>query len=190
MKTLGVILAGGNSTRFGEDKSLYKIDGKPMVEHIADIIKASHAADEIIVSTNSRLKTAFNYETVTDDDRFTDKGPLGGLFAAASAYPDSRLLVVSCDTPYVPARWLRELHDAALADSETLVLTKEGDRIHPLIAVYQGQDLAESLEAQLRTGRLSMKAFFEHRKTVILDAKENGVPKDALVNINRRTDIL
>lgn len=190
MKTLGVILAGGNSTRFGADKSLYSLDGKPMYEHIADIIKASQTADKIVVSTNSRLKSAFSYETITDDVRFTDKGPLGGLFAAAEAYPDWRLLVISCDTPYIPAGWLTKLHKAALEDSGSLILTKEAGRLHPLIGIYQGENLAQSLETQLKTGKLSMRAFLETTKMIQLDAKEHGVTENAFVNINRRMDIL
>lgn len=190
MKTLGVILSGGNSTRFGEDKALYRLDGKPMYEHIADLIRVSHTADKIIVSTNRRLSTDFNYETITDDERFTDKGPLGGLFAAASAYPGWRLLVISCDTPYVPAEWLTKLHNAALANSGSIILTSDGSHLHPLIGVYQGAGLADSLEMQLGTDRLSMKAFFENRQTVVLDAKESDVSENAFVNINRRTDIL
>lgn len=190
MKTIGVILAGGNSTRFGEDKSLYKLDGKAMYEHIADSIKQSRAADEVIVSTNHRLKADFNYETITDDPRYTDNGPLGGLFAAASAYPGCRLLVISCDTPYVPSRWLSELHDAAIKNPEAIILTENEEQLHPLIGVYQGTGLAQSLESQLKTKKLSMRAFLENREIVTLDANESRVHQHALVNINRRTDIL
>ncbi|WP_411843461.1 molybdenum cofactor guanylyltransferase [Salinicoccus sp. HZC-1] len=190
MKTIGVILAGGNSTRFGEDKSLYPLDGKPMYQHIADSIRSSHTADEIIVSTNVRLKTSFEYETVVDDGRFMDKGPLGGLFAAARAYPDCRLLVISCDTPYVPPAWLKELHDAAVQNSDAIILTKAADHLHPLIGVYQGGDLGAALERQLKTGRLSMKAFFENRKTIELEAAGSGVEEHTLININRKTDLL
>lgn len=190
MKTLGVILAGGNSTRFGEDKSLYVLEGKPMYEHIAENIRASGAADRIIVSTNARLKTSFEYETIADDKEFTDKGPLGGLFAAAKAYPGYRLLVVSCDTPYVAPEWLAALHDAAQKHSDAIILTRYGENLHPLIGVYQGGDLEQALERQLYTGRLSMRAFFKNRETIPLDAAENGVEENALLNINRRTDIL
>ncbi|HIW12697.1 MAG TPA: molybdenum cofactor guanylyltransferase [Candidatus Salinicoccus stercoripullorum] len=190
MKTVGVILAGGNSTRFGEDKALYELQGTPMYEHIADAMKISGVTDEIIVSTNQRLAGAFNYETVTDVPGFLDKGPLGGIYAAAKHRPGCRLMVVSCDTPYVPAEWLLKLHRAAQAYEEKLILTEEGGQLHPLIGIYQGTDLAGALKAQLETDRLSMRAFSENRETAALDAAAYGVHGDALVNINRRMDIL
>ena len=190
MKTVGVILAGGNSTRFGEDKALYELRGKPMYEYIAEAMKESGVVKEIVVSTNQRLAGAFSYETVTDLPGFLDKGPLGGIYAAAKHRPGCRLMVVSCDTPYVPAGWLLKLHGAAQTNEETLILTEAEGQLHPLIGIYQGADLAGALRAQLETDRLSMRAFFENRETATLDAIAHGVHEDALVNINRRMDIL
>ena len=190
MKTVGVILAGGNSTRFGEDKALYELQGKPMYEHIAEAMKESGIVREIMVSTNRRLAGSFSYETVTDLPGFLDKGPLGGIYAAAKHRPGCRLMVVSCDTPYVPAGWLLKLHGAAQTHEETLILTEEAGQIHPLIGIYQGEGLAGALRTQLETDRLSMRAFLENRQTATLDATAHGVHEDALVNINRRMDIL
>ena len=190
METLGVILAGGRSTRFGEDKSLYKLDGKPMYQHIADILLHTGVCSDIVISTNAGLQDEFdNYITVTDDERFTDEGPLGGLHAVAGAYPDTSLMVISCDTPYVPPDWMVRLHDTAKQQPDSIIVTAEADRLHPLIGIYQGADLAGHLELQLASDRLSMRAFFDNNSVTQLDATEYGVTEKQLVNINKRTDI-
>lgn len=191
METIGVILAGGRSTRFGEDKSFYMLGGKPMYQHIADILLQTGVCSEIVISTNADLQDCFEtYVTVTDDESFTEKGPLGGIYAVAKAYPGNSLMIISCDTPYVPADWMVRLHDAARQHSDRIIVTAEGDRLHPLIGVYQGQKLTSRLQAQLASGRLSMKAFFENIETQTLDAEKYGVAERQLVNINKRTDIL
>ncbi|WP_020007016.1 molybdenum cofactor guanylyltransferase [Salinicoccus albus] len=191
METLGVILAGGRSTRFGEDKSFYKLAGQPMYQHIADILSRTGVCSDIVISTNAALQDDFdNYVTVTDDERFTDKGPLGGLHAAAGAYPEARLMVMSCDTPYVPPDWMVRLHDTAAQQPGSIIVTAEADRLHPLIGVYQGEDLAGRLESQLVSDRLSMRAFFDNNNVTQLDATEYGVTEKQLVNINKRRDIL
>ena len=46
---LGVVLAGGKSKRFGEDKSEVKLGGKTLLEHTLDkicLLYTSDAADE------------------------------------------------------------------------------------------------------------------------------------------------
>src|SRR5699024_4539999 len=165
MKTVGVILAGGNSTRFGEDKALYELQGTPMYEHKEYVRKISGVTHKIIDRTRRWLAGSSNYEAGTDVHGFVDKGPLGGIYAAANHRPGCRLMVVSCDTPYVPAEWLLKLHRAAQAYEEKLILTEEGGQLHPLIGIYQGTDLAGALKAQLETDRLSMRAFSENRET-------------------------
>src|SRR5699024_11381912 len=146
MKTVGVILAGGNSTRFGEDKALYELQGTPMYEHIADAMKISGVTDEIIVSTNQRLAGAFNYETVTDVPGFLDKGPLGGIYAAAKHRPGCRIMVVSCDTPYMPAGWILKQHEESQTNEETRKLTEAEGHLHPLSGNYASANLAGDLK--------------------------------------------
>ncbi len=47
----GVVLAGGRSSRFGQDKGLYPYHGKPLVLHAADIIRP--LCDELLIISNT-----------------------------------------------------------------------------------------------------------------------------------------
>ncbi|TVT26732.1 molybdenum cofactor guanylyltransferase [Salinicoccus cyprini] len=188
-KTVGVVLAGGNSTRFGEDKAFFKLEGRPMYSHVAGVLEASGMVDEIIISTNQRLAGCFGGSTVIIDEAFQDDGPLGGLYEVASAFPEDRLLVVSCDTPHVSSEWLRILCRQAIGNPEALIITKAAERLHPLIGVYQGADLAQTIRQLLDARRLSMRALFEERTTIEVDAECYGIDDETLVNINRKMDI-
>lgn len=186
---IGVILAGGKSSRFGEDKALYKLDGKPMYEHVAEKLQKVQAIDGIVINTNDKLKTSFkNYKVIVDDPEYRDYGPLGGLYRAAKAYPGQALLVISCDTPYVDSAWLDILSTEAKKTGHTTITT-DNDRAHPLIGVYQHEALAELLERQLKSKRLSLKAFFENLNVDYLNIESYNLKSTTLININRKTDI-
>ena len=186
---IGVILAGGKSSRFGEDKALYMLNGRPMYEHVAQSLENVQAIDEIVINTNDKLKTSFkNYKVITDDPEYIDHGPLGGLYASAKEYPGQALMVISCDTPYVDSAWLDILAEEAEKTGDT-VITTDNDREHPLIGVYQHDTLAELLEGQLETKRLSLKAFFENLDVQYLNIGSYNLNSTTLVNINRKTDI-
>ena len=49
---LGVILAGGKSKRFGEDKSKVKLNGKLLIEYTLD--KISQKFSKIIIVSNKK----------------------------------------------------------------------------------------------------------------------------------------
>ncbi|MBC1793740.1 molybdenum cofactor guanylyltransferase [Listeria booriae] len=105
----GIVLAGGNSTRFGEDKALYQEspDAPTWVEQT--VSKMLPLVDAIFVVTNERLFPAihqlFNQTGVTvlsDQAPFIDKGPLGGIYAAMSQTPAfSHYLLSPTDTPNI-----------------------------------------------------------------------------------------
>lgn len=187
MKTVGVILAGGESTRFGEDKSLYSLAGKEMYQHVADMFKDLGVCDDIIVSTNQRLKNDFALKTIVDVSE--GLGPLGGLYAVSQAYPDARLIVNACDTPYVSSDWMNKLLEYAKLYPNHIVISSDGEIIHPMIGIYQGKGLADKLARQIESGRLSMRAFFDNQKVIEVNASEFNVEKHIFQNINYKSDI-
>ena len=103
---LGVVLAGGKSKRFGEDKSEVKLDGKTLLEHTLDKIKFKFNTI-IIVSNNKIVK---DYITIKD----CIEGQLGPLVGVLSAmkwikkknYSHEWILTFPCDTPFFKANFL------------------------------------------------------------------------------------
>ena len=47
MKRLGAIIAGGKATRFGSDKAAALLNGRPLIEHVADGLREQ--VDALIV---------------------------------------------------------------------------------------------------------------------------------------------
>lgn len=97
--TSGVVLAGGKSSRFGQDKGLFVYQGKPLVQHAIAILD-SHC-DEVLVSTNNPQGYAFT-GLPTFEDIYRECGPLGGMHAGLVHASTECVFFLGCDMPHVP----------------------------------------------------------------------------------------
>ena len=98
MRLLGAILAGGASRRFGSDKALAEIGGRPMLAHVAE--RLSRQCNAVIVVGHDWPNLVR-----VDDRPLPNLGPLGGL-AGALAYGAAQgfdaVLTSGCDLPGLP----------------------------------------------------------------------------------------
>ena len=95
MMLLGAVLAGGESRRFGSDKALALLDGRPLIEHAIAALAAQ--TDMVIVCGR---------EGGVPDRPEPGRGPLGGINAAvheAAARGFDAVLTCGCDVPALPA---------------------------------------------------------------------------------------
>lgn len=98
MRRLGAIIAGGKATRFGSDKAAAVLNGRPLIEHVADGLRKQ--VDKIIVCGR-----AWPGMDSVDDAPFADMGPLGGLNAAliyAQQNGFDAVVTAGCDVVPVP----------------------------------------------------------------------------------------
>jgi molybdopterin-guanine dinucleotide biosynthesis protein A len=98
VRRLGAIIAGGKATRFGSDKAAAVLNGRPLIEHVADGLRKQ--VDKIIVCGR-----AWPGMDSVDDAPFADMGPLGGLNAAliyAQQNGFDAVVTAGCDVVPVP----------------------------------------------------------------------------------------
>lgn len=114
-------LAGGSSRRFGENKLLYPLDGRPLYRHGLDMLAA-------LVQTrrDCTLALVSRYDAVLDGARAcgvravysseSEKGQSYTIRAGLDALdlqPDDFVAFVVADQPYLTARTMARLLDAA-----------------------------------------------------------------------------
>ena len=92
-----IVLAGGKSSRMGEDKGLILFRGKPMIKHVLDNIAPRF--EEVIIVSNNKSYHQFNAKLVSDNCKSI--GPLGGIEAGLLASKNTNNIIVSCDAPFV-----------------------------------------------------------------------------------------
>ncbi len=149
-----VVLSGGKSLRMGTDKASLCIAGMTMLDfqvmklrhmHISDIMVSGHA-----VSDN---------EIKMVNDVYHGKGPLSGIYSALlnAVYDDC--LVVSVDTPLIPTGLLSELVSLHARSRPLVTLALHGNRIEPLIGVYNKATL-HAIKGILLSDNYSVKNLF------------------------------
>jgi molybdopterin-guanine dinucleotide biosynthesis protein A len=86
---LGLILAGGRSSRMGEDQAMLCIGNETLLERTARILREA-GATRVAVSGTREDGIA---------DLWPDTGPIGGIASAMRELPDGEWLVVPVDMP-------------------------------------------------------------------------------------------
>lgn len=102
----GVALAGGRSTRMGQDKAALEIGGEPLLRRVVRRLQA--ALSEVLVVGPEHLAALVPGVRVAPD-RVAHRGPLGGLATALELASTPRVFVVACDMPFVEPRLVRAM---------------------------------------------------------------------------------
>lgn len=180
----GIILAGGRSCRFGEDKGLYELHGKKLIEYAIDILKP--LCHEVFIITNDPNAYCFTgLKTLVDIH--SGCGPLGGIHAGLTYSVTDANLFISCDMPWIPTALLKELIDKS--SYYQMVLPTHKSFIETMSGYIHRNCLAE-IEKSIKEKRYKVLDAIKPLKVLYLDVeKYEFYKKNIFININRKDDI-
>lgn len=178
----GLILAGGNSRRFGSDKAMHRFRGKPMIEHVRRAVRPLVA--ELLVSVQSRDDAPRDVSAAIVEDRFTGCGPLAGIHAGLLASSSPWLVVAPCDMPYLTSADLEKIVESSTDGAAAVVAVDGAGRRHPLCACYH-RSLIPYVEQQLTSGNYMVRGLLDKIRVVDISLRDR-----ALRNVNTVSDLL
>lgn len=147
----GIILAGGRSSRMGQDKAALLLQGRSLLERQVEKLRAIGIRDIMLSG-----KDGPNIPGVRAiPDILTGRGPLGGIHACLKAAEYPQCLVVTVDTPLLPPSILFKL---CLAHRGGITVLRHGETWEPLIAVYDS-GLADDIGALILEGSAPVRAL-------------------------------
>jgi molybdopterin-guanine dinucleotide biosynthesis protein A len=169
LMTAGYVLAGGGSTRFGRDKALVEIGGKPMLARMIQLLQSTTLEARIVAAHGEY--SAFGVQIV--EDRWPGEGPLGGIItaledAAGSAAQSEWNLIVSCDMPFLTREWLAFLTERASESQAQVVVPSSANGPEPLCACYR-TDAAGALRTAFQGGVRKVTDGLKGVATEVLD---------------------
>jgi len=179
MKIPVYILAGGESRRFGRDKSRALLMGKPLICHSLAAVE-SFAASVTVVAEAAGKFNDLGCRTIADTQ--PGLGPIGGLQTALTALQAGDagewLLLISCDLHGVQEHWIEQLLDHRQPGCGAVAFRDV--RWHPTLALYH-QFALDTVERNIRDGRLALQDLLD-----ALQACSPPLPDDwnLLININ------
>ncbi len=132
-KTVGIVLAGGLSRRFGSPKAFAMVGGRYFYELAVEALKEN--CDEVVIVTRPELIDHYLVEAglAIDTPEFAGYGPLAGILSVMESVQAERYVVLPCDMPFVDSAVVSKLlgrHDKEV----TAVIAEE--RHHPLVSVW------------------------------------------------------
>jgi len=165
-KATAIILAGGDSSRTGVDKSMLLIKGRPIIEHICDQLRGTFA--QILISADEVEKYAFlGCDCIPD--KISGQGPLMGIASALGASANELNFVVACDIPHIDIRFVRKMLAEAQAVDMVIPVTGS-DKYEPLFAIYNKSAL-KAMNKVLSSGKRKISDAFGHCKVKYINLK-------------------
>ncbi len=184
---LGVVLAGGKSKRFGEDKSEIVLNGKTLIEHTLDKIK-SKFKEIVIVSNNQNFK-----EHITIKDCIEGHlGPLVGVLSAMkwikkNNYSYDWIATFPCDTPFFNISLIDEFIKYSKLNKNLLYFARSDQKRHNIFGLWSLK-LIKTLEIDITKNQYRKVEKWANKigvKTINIPYKEI----DPFFNINTKKDL-
>ncbi|GEK34041.1 molybdenum cofactor guanylyltransferase [Kurthia sibirica] len=181
----GVILAGGQSSRFGRHKMFEVFQGLPLYHHSLNALRQNNLCP-IIIATNDALFPSFppHSDVTWLIETPSHQGPLFALHQLFIENPDIEwFFVIASDMPYMSADFVKLLLQK-IDSCYDAVIPQQSARIQPLAALYRRSALATTTKLVANNHR-SMKALLAEIRVHYVDFSVND---NVFTNINYETD--
>ncbi len=175
------VLAGGKSTRMGQDKAFLQLGEETLLERAQKLVKCV-TEDVRIVGDPSKFG---RFGSVVADI-YPDRGPLGGIHAALVQTRADFNLIIAVDTPFIEARFLDFLISEARSSNVVVTVPRTGGFLHPLCAIYRREFATVSEKALIR-GQNRIDTLFASVQTRVIEEEEmvrGGFSSDMFRNVN------
>jgi len=126
-----VVLAGGQSSRMGQDKASLPWDDRDILGSL--LHRFLPLSDDVVVVSNAVRKIPENVRQVADI--IPAKGPLSGLHAGLLSAHHDLVFVTACDVPFLAPELVLQLVQAVGKTDGSAVVYK--NKIEPLLACYR-----------------------------------------------------
>ncbi len=185
------VLAGGRSTRMGQEKTLLPVDGVPLIVRVVSAV-LEVCADAVVVTNQPDVaaRAGLPDSVAVVRDEIAYQGPLGGLATALGVARQPWVLAVAADMPWLEpgvARVLWEEH----ADADVVIPVSEKG-VEPLLALYRVETCLAAARETLRGDRRRIVAMFGGLRVAEVPVErlaEVDPELRSLVNVNTAEDL-
>ena len=186
---LGVVLAGGKSKRFGEDKNQIKLGDKTLLEHV--LFKINKKFEEILIVSSHNLKIKKSENITIIPDCFDDFGPLAGVLSSMKWIKENQkqykwVATFPSDTPFFDISIIEEYKKRININDSSLYFVKSNNKRHNIFGLWS-IDLLDVLEDDLKNNNFRKVEDWADKigvKTVDIETNEF----DPFFNINTKED--
>ena len=186
---LAVVLAGGKSQRFGQDKSQVKLKDKILINYIlGEIIDVFQ---ETLIIANDQIDYMQSDKISITKDFKSNLGPLGGVLSGMKWIKENNknykwISTFPSDTPFFSKKELNYFYEKIKENNSKLFFIKNKDTRHNIFGLWS-LDLIDQLEKDLLKGQRKVEDWADSIgvSTVNIEYKK----PDPFFNINTKEDL-
>ncbi len=186
---LAVVLAGGKSQRFGQDKSQVKLQDKILINYIlGEIIDVFQ---ETLIIANDPIDYMQSDKISITKDFKNNLGPLGGVLTGMKWIKENNknykwISTFPSDTPFFTKKELNYFYENIKENNSKLFFIKNKDTRHNIFGLWS-LDLIDQLEKDLSKGDRKVEVWADSIgvSTVNIEYKK----PDPFFNINTKEDL-
>ena len=186
---LPVVLAGGKSKRFGEDKSQVKLGGKILIDYI--LTELIDEFNEVLIVANDPIKHLSSDKISKTEDFEKNLGPLGGIFSSMKWVKDKNksyqwIASFPSDTPFFNKIIFRNFLTKINEKESKLFFINSNEKRHNIFGLWS-IDLIEQLKEDLENGSRKVEKWANKIgvKTINMSFEKD----DPFFNINTKKDL-
>jgi len=186
MKIAGVVLAGGQSSRYGQPKMFELFAGLPLYKQSL-IALQKNQLQPLIIATNDSLQPKFVEEDVQwSIEKQPHQGPLFALHDIMTNFPEVEwFFVIASDMPFINAEFVQTML-TFIDDRYEAIVPKQASRLQPLAALYRRSALPKAHQL-VQQNKRSMKALLEQLQVCYVPFEDDS---STFININSQQDWL
>ena len=186
---LGVVLAGGKSQRFGQDKSQVKLQDKLLIDYILKEIIGEFK--ETLIIANDPINFMQSKKISITKDFQSGLGPLGGVLTAMKWVKKKNksykwISTFPSDTPFFKKQILNNFLEEIKNYEGKLFFINSNDTRHNIFGLWS-IDLLERLEKDLDNGERKVEMWANKIGVKSINMKFEN--KDPFFNINTKEDL-
>ena len=187
---LGVVLAGGKSQRFGEDKCQVKLGDKLLIDYILSEIIDEFK--EVLLISNNKIKYINSNKISLVEDTKKGLGPLGGILTAMKWIRENNksykwISTFPSDTPFFKKKILNNFLEEIKDYEGKLFFINSNDTRHNIFGLWS-IDLLDRLEKDLDNGERKVEMWANKIGVKSINMKFEN--KDPFFNINTKEDLI
>jgi len=181
----GFVLAGGLSSRMGEDKSLLLFKGKPLVMYAIDALKP--ICDQVIISSNHQVYEFTGCQVWPDE--LPVQAPINGLYSCLKRSKTDWNIILTCDMPYAGSPMFSYLLKQATGNDAVIPVHGQG-LAEPLCGLYNRSALCV-LEHQIQLEQYGILKLLRSIRCnyVNIGPEQEFYSRDMFSNLNSPADL-
>ena len=184
MKIAGVVLAGGQSSRYGQPKMFELFNGQPLYKNSLGALQKNQL-QPLIIATNADLQSKFSDEDVQIIiEKQPHQGPLSALQNIMTNSLDVEwFFVAASDMPYMNPEFVQTML-TYIDDRYDAIVPTQASRLQPLAALYRRTALPKA-NLLIQQNKRSMKVLLDQLQVCYVAFEEDN---PTFVNINTQLD--